>query len=121
MAKGTGRRPCIEDGSPPRTSKIRPAGAVIIIIVYWLGKIPALNQWHNVEDLALHAALVAMSVHVLTHVPAAALRYALRTWQVAKAIGQNVVRATRRSCQWVGDHVEVAVRVRLGPRLAEEN
>jgi hypothetical protein len=93
---------------------------VIIIIVYWLGKIPALKHWHHEQDVVLHTALAATTIQVLTRTPGMVVRVAEEAWRMVKVSGQNLSRATRRAQRWIAEHLEVGIRLRLGRRLAEE-
>lgn len=85
-----GAAACVHAGSP--LTKARPAGVIVIIIVYWAMTAPQLAQWHNSLTAILHAAITAVTVQLGLRAGRVAGRGAL-VMPVAVAAGIGVFRS----------------------------
>jgi hypothetical protein len=102
---------CVDDGGFAR-QKIRPIGAVIIVILYWLVATPGPVAWREQLEVALHATVTAMTVQIILQLTFAVRRY-------VTASGRWVAGAVRRVYRWIADRVDVrfgGVQVQLGVR-----
>jgi hypothetical protein len=94
---------------------------VIIVILYWLTRLPQLGLWRNELEVALHTAVVAVSLQLVAQAAFAARRVAAQAWQLVKSTGRGLASGVRNASRWVADRVDVDLRFRMGWRPLEES
>jgi len=86
---------------------------VIIVVLYWMLTWSPLATWHAAIESALHAAVTAVTVQIVTEVTFIGRRFGARSWASTASIGRGTGRQLRRAAKWLASRVHITVGVKL--------